>query len=106
MDRDVRLIRNRLQYIEASIDKFEKQNSQEKVDDFDTKFLNFEKKLSLLSRKVTRLEKQKKQSDKILKSYNHLFNDIFIYYDLQPKELLYYACQLNVQMMRFVGNVC
>lgn len=106
MDRDVQLIRNRLRYVEDSIDKLEKQNSQEKVDDFDDKFSNFEKKLFLLSRKVTRLEKQKKQSDKILKSYNHLFNDIFIYYDLQPKELLYYARQLNVQMIRFVGNVC
>lgn len=48
----------------------------------------------------------KKQNDKILNSYNDLFNDIFLNFELTPKGALKYTQELCLELLTFLGHIC
>ncbi len=52
------------------------------------------------------LKAYKKQNDKILNSYNDLFNDIFLNFELKPKGALKYTQELCLELLTFIGNIC
>lgn len=110
MDRNIELLRNRLKYVESSVDNLEDylfdNNSDSSDESIDYKISSLINQVQTLNKKVLALEKNKKQSDKILKSYNQLFNNILVFYDLSPKKLLKYSHELTEQMLIFIDNVC
>lgn len=48
----------------------------------------------------------KKNTDKILDSYNLLFNSLFKYHELEPTKIVKYSHELNNQLLDFVDNIC
>lgn len=52
------------------------------------------------------IEQYKNITDKILDTYNYLFNNIYIDYELKPKKLLNDLHSLLLELMEFVGHVC
>lgn len=110
MDRDIELLRNRLKYVESSVDNLEDylfdNKSDSSAEGLDYKISSLINQVETLNKKVRALEIHKKQVDRVLNSYNHLFNNILIFYDLSPKKLLKYSRELTEQMLVFIDNVC
>lgn len=52
------------------------------------------------------LKEYKQQTDKILDSYNTLFNSILIYNNIEPKKIVQDSRELNMQLLDFIDNVC
>lgn len=52
------------------------------------------------------LEQYKNITDKVLDSYNYLFNNIYIDYELKPKKLFGDLQLLLLELMEFVKNIC
>ena len=69
-----------------------------------------EKELKKNKKKLKKLEKDfknyKKKNNKIINSYNSLFNYLFIYNDIQPKRLVQLSHELTVELIDFIDNVC
>lgn len=53
-----------------------------------------------------KIEELKKNHEKILDSYNNLFNVLFIDYELKPKGILKNTHELCQELLNFVSNVC
>ena len=89
--------------------ELEFKNELRQIEDIDNQ-LNNNMELTNLNNKLKQLENHfldyKKYNDSILKSYNKLFNTLFLYYDLKPKGLLKYNHILNQQLLDFVVNIC
>ena len=54
----------------------------------------------------SRLNNMEKNNNRILNSYNDLFNSIFIDYELKPKGLLKYRLDLLTEMLTFIDKIC
>ena len=52
------------------------------------------------------LEQYKIITDRVLDSYNYLFNNIYLDYELKPKKLFSNLQTLLLELMEFVRNVC
>jgi phosphorylcholine metabolism protein LicD len=64
---------------------------------------NYKDEVSSLKKE---LEQYKNITDKVLDSYNYLFNNLYIDYELKPKQLLNDLHSLLLELMEFVGKVC
>lgn len=53
-----------------------------------------------------RLEEQKNETNNILDSYNLLFNTLFKYNNIEPKPIVHFSRELNMQLLDFIDNVC
>lgn len=67
---------------------------------------DIEKEIKKLQKEVKELKKSKKQTDKVLDSYNKLFNNIFLDYELKPKGAVKYTQELCLDLLDFVANIC
>ena len=67
-------------------------------------------KIALINKKneelSQKLEMYKKENDEILNSYNTLFNNLFIFQEIEPKELVRLSRELNIELLNFIDNVC
>ncbi len=52
------------------------------------------------------LREYKQQTDKILDSYNTLFNSFLVYNRIEPKKLVKDSRELNMLLLDFIDNVC
>lgn len=59
-----------------------------------------------LKKEVKSLKKKQKKTDKTLKSYNRLFNKLYLDYELTPKGALKYTQNLCLELIDFIENVC
>lgn len=59
-----------------------------------------------LKKEVKSLKKKQKKTDKTLKSYNRLFNKLYLDYELTPKGALRYTQNLCLELIDFIENVC
>ena len=59
-----------------------------------------------LKKEVKSLKKKQKKTDKTLKSYNRLFNKLYLDYELIPKGALRYTQNLCLELIDFIENVC
>lgn len=70
----------------------------------------FEKELKENKKKIKKLEKEfkkyKKNNDRIIDSYNSLFNNLYIYNEIKPKRLVKLSHKLTVELIDFIDNVC
>jgi len=62
--------------------------------------------LKLLENKLRSLELEMEYSNKILDSYNSLFNTLFLDFELKPKGLLSNIQNFEMELLNFVNNVC
>ena len=76
---------------------------KEKVYDIANENYYLSKRLNVLENKINAT---KQENNEVLDSYNLLFNNLFKYYDLKPKELLKNSRELTKQMLDFIDNVC
>ncbi|WP_458453961.1 LicD family protein [Methanobrevibacter sp.] len=51
-------------------------------------------------------KKYKRQNNKINNSYNAFFNNLFIYHEIEPKELVKLSRGLILEILDFIDNVC
>lgn len=72
--------------------------------------LNNSMNLYLLSKRYDDLKKQfeqyKEEIDEVLKSYNTLFNSLFINHKIEPKLLVQNSHDLNLEILDFIDNIC
>ena len=66
----------------------------------------YKKEYEQSGEKINSLEKKLKQHDKILNSYQNLFNTIYIDYELTPKGLLAGVQDICTELLIFVANIC
>jgi lipopolysaccharide cholinephosphotransferase len=59
-----------------------------------------------LKKEVKSLKKKQKKTDKVLKSYNKLFNKLYLDYELTAKGALKYTQDLCLELLDFIDNVC
>ena len=64
---------------------------------------NYKDEVSSLKKE---LEQYKISTDRILDSYNYLFNTIYMDYDIKPKKTLHNLHTLLTELLEFVTNVC
>lgn len=62
-----------------------------------------EKENRMLAERIDRLEKE---NEKILESYNILFNNLYVFHELTPKRLVVQSRQIILEMLDFIDNVC
>lgn len=70
------------------------------------KFKNYIKKVNKVEQDNKKLEKRVKNLEKAVDSYNVLFNNLYVYYDLTPTEFLDDIHEIILLMLDFIDNVC
>lgn len=70
----------------------------------------YKKEYETNSRQIKKLNKKfkkyKKSNNKKVKSYNDLFNTLFIYNEIEPKPLVKLSRELILEILDFIDNVC
>ncbi|MBQ6220503.1 MAG: LicD family protein [Methanosphaera sp.] len=71
-------------------------------------FLNrrIDEMLSDNEKLIKEFNKYKKETNKILDSYNILFNNMYVYHELKPKKIVRLSRELNMQLLDFIDNIC
>lgn len=64
------------------------------------------KEMQKLNKELKSLKKKQRKTDKALKTYNKLFNKLYLDYELTPKGALKYTQELCLQLFDFITNVC
>ena len=59
-----------------------------------------------LNKEIKSLKKKQKKTDNVLKSYNKLFNKLYLDYDLTAKGALKCTQELCLDLLDFIANVC
>ena len=59
-----------------------------------------------LNAEIKRLKRQNRNQNKILDSYNQLFNDLYIFHETTPKGALKDMQDLCIELMVFLDNIC
>lgn len=69
-------------------------------------FENISKEIDDLNNQVKVLNSKLDENDKILKSYRHYFNILFVDYELKPKTFLGNTWKLCLEILKFIDNIC
>lgn len=68
---------------------------------------NYQKdSLKYLEDKINTLTNKVNYMEKAIDSQNMLFNNIFVHYELSPKDTIKYSHELYKEMLTFIDNVC
>ena len=65
-----------------------------------------EKKIRNLNREIDRLKRKTDNQNKIIESYNQLFNDLYVFHETTPKGTLKDMQDLCLELMIFLDNIC
>ena len=70
----------------------------------------YENEYKTNTERINKLEKQfkryKRRNNKIINSYNSLFNSLYIYNEIEPKPLVKLSRELVMEILDFIDNVC
>ena len=96
---------NQINELNKTILKVSKQNKKnnEKMEKILEDYQNQSKIIKNLRKEF---ENYKKETDKIITSYNKQFDTLFLYCDFEIKGLLMYNHILNQELLDFVDNIC
>lgn len=67
---------------------------------------DYGQEIDKLAKKIKKLERQNRNQNKILDSYNDLFNNLYLDCDLKPKGILKKVQDLGFEILLFVDKVC
>ena len=95
-------IENKKKLLELG-DDLETDQIPKKIKDLSEENYYLNQKLNDLKNEINDL---RTENGEILDSYNLLFNNLFKYYELQPKDLLKYSREIIVQILDFIDKVC